>query len=125
MSRGVKNTEISTDGWAVVARSFEKSLVDVDKNKLARLSVKDVKLPDSAVSKKTHACTRQQLPERTFNHSMRVAYFGHHQCHFRPPTCEHMFAVNPLTAPDIPNRPMMNTTDTIQVTQSYQYTSLI
>ena len=76
MSNGVKNTEMSTNGWAAVPRSFDKSLVDVDKNKQAELSVKDVKLPDSTIAKKTYAFAKQQLPERTFNHSMRVVYFG-------------------------------------------------
>lgn len=76
MSDSFKSAELSTNGWAAVPRSFSKSLVDVNKHEQAKLSVKDVKLPDSEIAKRTHDFAKQQLPEKTFNHSMRVVYYG-------------------------------------------------
>jgi hypothetical protein len=110
MSSSIGNTEMSTHGWAAVPRSFEKSLADVDMNHQAKLSVKDVELPDSAIAKKTYAFAKEQLPEKTFNHSMRVVYFGK-PSPLSGPQHERMFAVSALTAPGIPNQPMMHTTN--------------
>jgi cyanamide hydratase len=70
------NAEMSINGWTAVPRSFAKSLADVDQEKQAKLSVDDVELPDSELAKRTHAYAKEQLPEKTFNHSMRVVYFG-------------------------------------------------
>jgi cyanamide hydratase len=72
----VKNDELSANGWTAVPRSFKKSLADVDKNKQAELWVHEVEPPDTEVAKKTHAFAKEQLPEKTFNHSMRVWYYG-------------------------------------------------
>ena len=70
------NTQVSVYGWEAVPRSFSKSLSKVDKEKPAQLLVTEVKLPESDIAKRTHAFAKQQLPEKTFNHSMRVVYFG-------------------------------------------------
>jgi cyanamide hydratase len=59
-----------------VSRSFTKSLVDVDKNKQAELSVNEAVPPNTELAKKTHIFVKDQLPEKTFNHSMRVWYYG-------------------------------------------------
>jgi cyanamide hydratase len=72
----VKNDELSANGWNAVPRSFKESLADVDKNKQAELSVDEAKIPTTEIAKKTHAFAKQQLPEKTFNHSMRVWYYG-------------------------------------------------
>ncbi|KAH7398223.1 hypothetical protein BKA66DRAFT_437305 [Pyrenochaeta sp. MPI-SDFR-AT-0127] len=84
MSDSFKNAELSTNGWAAQPRSFTKSLSDVNKHEQAKLSVKDVKLPDSEIAKRTYEFAKQQLPEKTFNHSMRVVYYGYAivQTHF-------------------------------------------
>jgi hypothetical protein len=76
MSDGVKNAELSANGWAAVPRSFSKSLADVDKNKQAEMSVQEATPPSTDVAKRTHEFAKQQLPEKTFNHSMRVWYYG-------------------------------------------------
>lgn len=76
MSDGSKNAELSANGWTAVPRSFTKSLADVDKNKQAELVTNNVKLPSSEIAKKTHDFSKAQLPEKTFNHSMRVWYYG-------------------------------------------------
>ena len=76
MSDQVKTAEASANGWSAVSRSFQKSLADVDKNKQADLSVDEAKPPNTELAKKTHAFAKEQLPEKTFNHSMRVWYYG-------------------------------------------------
>jgi len=68
--------ELSANGWSAVPRSFSKSLASVNKEKQAQLSIQDVKLPGSEIAKRTYAFAKEQLPEKTFNHSMRVVYFG-------------------------------------------------
>lgn len=76
MSDNMKNTELSANGWAAVSRSFKRSLAEVDKNKQAELVVDEASPPNSDIAKKTHAFAKEQLPEKTFNHSMRVWYYG-------------------------------------------------
>jgi hypothetical protein len=76
MSDNTKNAELSANGWAAVPRSFSKSLADVDKHKQAEMSVDQAEPPNSDIAKKTQAFAKEQLPEKTFNHSMRVWYFG-------------------------------------------------
>jgi cyanamide hydratase len=76
MSDEVKSTELAANGWPAVPRSFAKSLADVDKNNQAELSIQAVNPPSTNVAQKTHEFAKQQLPERTFNHSMRVWYYG-------------------------------------------------
>jgi|TARA_R110002003_G_scaffold96_2_gene7353 cyanamide hydratase len=76
MTDGVKTAEPSANGWTAVPRSFQKSLADVDKNKQAELSVSDATPPSSDIAQKTEQFAKQQLPEKTFNHSMRVWYYG-------------------------------------------------
>ncbi|KAH7395004.1 hypothetical protein DE146DRAFT_615761 [Phaeosphaeria sp. MPI-PUGE-AT-0046c] len=84
MSQTLKDTELSGNGWAAVPRSFMKSLADVDKNNQAELSVEEAKSPSTDIAKKTFALAKEKLPEKTFNHSMRVWYYGYAivQTHF-------------------------------------------
>jgi len=67
---------ISTDGWTAVPRAQSKVLSNVDANAPAKFVVDDIKLPDSEVVKKTYEYAKEKLPEQTFNHSMRVYYYG-------------------------------------------------
>lgn len=76
MSPTLKDAGLSANGWTAVPRSFTKSLADVDKNKQADLSVQQAKPPSSDVAKATCAFAKEKLPEKTFNHSMRVWYYG-------------------------------------------------
>lgn len=76
MCDGTKNTDLSSNGWAEVPRSFTKSLAEVDKNKQAELSVSDASPPSTDLAKKIRDFAKQELPEKTFNHSMRVWYYG-------------------------------------------------
>jgi cyanamide hydratase len=76
MSGSFMNAEMSKNGWAAVPRSFARSLADVEQEKQAKPSVEDMELPNSELAKRTYAFAKEQLPEKTFNHSMRVVYFG-------------------------------------------------
>jgi cyanamide hydratase len=76
MFDSTKNTEFAANGWTAVPRSFTKSLADVDKNKQAELVTDRVDFPSSEIAKKTYDFAKEQLPEKTFNHSMRVWYYG-------------------------------------------------
>ncbi|KAF2829174.1 cyanamide hydratase [Ophiobolus disseminans] len=76
MADASKNAELSMNGWTAVPRSFKKSLADVNKNKQAELSVSDANPPSTDIAQKVQDFAKQQLPEKTFNHSMRVWYYG-------------------------------------------------
>jgi hypothetical protein len=76
MSDGIGNDGLSANGWAAVPRDFAKSLADVDKNEHAEMTVRDANPPNTNIVKRTHEFAKERLPERTFNHSMRVWYYG-------------------------------------------------
>lgn len=76
MSQTMKDAELLGNGWTAVPRSFTKSLADVDKNKQAELSVEEAQSPGTDIAKATYAFAKEKLPEKTFNHSMRVWYYG-------------------------------------------------
>lgn len=63
-------------GWAAVPRSHSRALYDVDKDNHANLDLDRVKVPDTPVAKRVLEYAESTLPERTFNHSMRVWYYG-------------------------------------------------
>jgi cyanamide hydratase len=76
MSDGIGNDGHSANGWAAVPRDFAKSLADVDKNEHAEMTIRDANPPSTNIAKRTHEFAKEQLPEKTFNHSMRVWYYG-------------------------------------------------
>ncbi|KAF2121397.1 hypothetical protein BDV96DRAFT_640789 [Lophiotrema nucula] len=76
MSDSTKNQELAKDGWTAVPRAQSKILANVDKNKPAKISVDNIKLPNSDIARKTQAYAKKELPEKTYNHSMRVYYYG-------------------------------------------------
>ena len=76
MSDSISHDDFSTNGWAAVSRSFTKSLTNVDKARQAELSVQHIRLPTSDIARKTYKFAKEQLPEKTFNHSMRVVFYG-------------------------------------------------
>lgn len=63
-------------GWAAVPRSHSRALCEVNKNNHANLDLDRVKVPDTHVAKRVLEYAESTLPERTFNHSMRVWYYG-------------------------------------------------
>jgi len=76
MSDNTNKSELAAHGWASVPRAQFRILSDVNKSSPAKLSVEDIAIPDSAVAKKTQNYAKEKLPEQTFNHSMRVFYYG-------------------------------------------------
>lgn len=76
MSADTKNNELAANGWTAVPRSFGKSLADVDKSKQAESTVDEASPPSTDLARKTHEFAKEKLSEKTFNHSMRVWYYG-------------------------------------------------
>jgi hypothetical protein len=74
-------------GWAAVPRSHSRALYEVDKNNHANLDLDRVKVPDTPVAKRVLEYAESTLPERTFNHSMRVWYYGMDLPHLILPLC--------------------------------------
>lgn len=73
--------EFAANGWTAVARSQAKIVEELKSKrggnlKPASIRVEDVNVPDSDVAKKVHEYAKRELPTKTFNHSMRVWYYG-------------------------------------------------
>ncbi|KAF3035230.1 hypothetical protein E8E12_004868 [Didymella heteroderae] len=84
MSSGNASAELASHGWAAVPRSHSKALEEINKKKYAQLDLDRVKTPDNEVARKVFDYAKTKLPERTFNHSMRVWNYGNAivQTHF-------------------------------------------
>ena len=76
MSDNTKNHELASHGWTAVPRAQDKILANVNKDAPAKISVSDIKIPNSEVVRKTQEYAKKELPEQTYNHSMRVYYYG-------------------------------------------------
>ena len=64
-------------GWTAMPRKVETLLsTRTDVKPPAPVSVKDVSLPDSPLAKAVHEYAKKELAPETFNHSMRVYYYG-------------------------------------------------
>lgn len=63
-------------GWTAVPRSLDAFLKDIDKSKVKDIPLSLIKFPTSEVTKRTKDYAQQELPEPTYNHSMRVFYWG-------------------------------------------------
>ena len=68
---------VQEHGWTAVPRSLEK-LVSDRKNKTAPkpVSLEDMPLPDTPLVQEVLQYAKENLPRETFNHSMRVYYYG-------------------------------------------------
>jgi cyanamide hydratase len=75
------NAELANNGWAAVPRSHTYALKDVNKNEQAKLDLNSVKVPDSEVARRVFDYAKASLPEKTFNHSMRVWSYGERHRH--------------------------------------------
>lgn len=76
-------------GWSAVPRSMEKLVASRKDPKPSKpVDVKDIPLPDSPLVEAVMKYAKENLPSETFNHSMRVYYYGwpslqtdsYHQC---------------------------------------------
>jgi cyanamide hydratase len=71
---------LETYGWTAVPRSQSKLLDSVKPKPATKITTSDITVPSSPVVQKVYEYAKAQLPEQTFNHSMRVFYYGKH-CH--------------------------------------------
>jgi cyanamide hydratase len=70
--------EVSRNGWTAVAlnagRLFNGNTFE---NTPTALKVDDIKFPsDDPIVVKVHQYAKEKLPSETYNHSMRVYYYG-------------------------------------------------
>ncbi|KAF2494142.1 cyanamide hydratase [Lophium mytilinum] len=80
---------ISQYGFTAVPRSLSKILAHTASNPPAKVDAADITPPSSELAKKVYAYAKEHLSEQTFNHSMRVFYYGstiatHHLPKFLP-----------------------------------------
>jgi len=66
----------AANGWTAVPRSQTKVVATLTDPTPASIVVDDIKIPDSEVARKTYEYAKKELPAKTFNHSMRVFYYG-------------------------------------------------
>jgi hypothetical protein len=73
--------KIEEYGWSAVVRD-PKILLDGKPyiNAPTPILVKDIPFPTDEIVKKVQEYARTELIEQTFNHSMRVYYFGKYLC---------------------------------------------
>lgn len=64
-------------GWTAVPRSMEKLLASRRDPKPSQpVNVEDVPIPVGPLVEQITKYAKENLPEETFNHSMRVYYYG-------------------------------------------------
>ena len=74
MTSSKSNPSLVQNGWVAVPRSHSKALAEINKNEHAQLSLDSVKVPNTQVAIEVLQYAQSELPEKTFNHSMRVWY---------------------------------------------------
>ena len=63
-------------GWTAVPRPLKGFLELVEEKDTKPYTIQEIDVPSSTVAVKTIEYTRTELPEKTFNHSMRVFFYG-------------------------------------------------
>jgi hypothetical protein len=72
-----REEQIKEYGWSAVSRDPKQSGGLKKYNHIPTpLFVKDVAIPNSPLAKKVMEYAKAELPEPTFNHSMRLFYYG-------------------------------------------------
>lgn len=83
-----REEDIEAYGFAALPRSTAALLATrKDPQTPTELGVDDIPIPDSALVKKVLEYAKKELPVETFNHSMRVFYYG--KSPFLPPKRRH------------------------------------
>jgi len=73
----MSNPAVKKYGWTAVPRKVETLLQQSEASGPAKpISVSSIKLPDSPLVKAVHDYAKRELAIETFNHSMRVYYYG-------------------------------------------------
>jgi cyanamide hydratase len=68
--------DADANGWTAVPRSLDQLLQHSKTGNTKPYSVDEIPLPSSPVAKQAMEYAKQHLPVPTFNHSMRVFYYG-------------------------------------------------
>jgi len=76
MSDDKNSHNLTANGWHAVPRSHSEALSHIDCSSPMGVRVDNVTLPNTDIAKKAYEYARAELPEQTFNHSMRVYYYG-------------------------------------------------
>jgi len=63
-------------GWAAVPRAQKQLLSTADLSKTTPLDASEVSIPASALARQVYDYAKAELSEETFNHSMRIFYYG-------------------------------------------------
>ena len=64
-------------GWEAQPRSFEALLASrVAPRKAEPVKINDIKVPNTKLARDVAEYTRKEYEEQTFNHCMRVFYYG-------------------------------------------------
>ena len=87
MAERTDGQDTEKHGWTAVSRSQAKIMATLGNLRLAEFVPEDIKLPDSDMAKKTYEYAKKELPTHTFNHSMRVYYYGTYAPSFLHPRC--------------------------------------
>jgi hypothetical protein len=70
---------IKAYGWTAMPRKVETLLATrTTVQPPAPVSIKEITLPDSPLAKAVHEYAKKELAPETFNHSVRVYYYGMH-----------------------------------------------
>jgi cyanamide hydratase len=64
------------NGWTTVPRSIDSFLSGANASNTKPFAVSDIEIPTSKAAQQTQAYAKEFLSEPTFNHSMRVFYYG-------------------------------------------------
>jgi len=64
-------------GFTAVPRSLDKLIATQSTKATSKsVSVDDIDLPNTPLATSIHAYAKENLPRKTYNHSMRVYYYG-------------------------------------------------
>jgi len=68
---------VEEHGWTAVPRSRDKLLDSIGNPKSSKpMKIEDIPLPDSPLVQSVLKYAKENLTKQTFNHSMRVFYYG-------------------------------------------------
>jgi cyanamide hydratase len=64
-------------GFTAVPRSLDKLIADQSSGATSKaVTVDDIELPNTPLATSIQAYAKEHLPRQTYNHSMRVYYYG-------------------------------------------------
>jgi cyanamide hydratase len=78
MSRPADHSKktLESYGWTSVPHDQSVLLKDVSPWDPADYDVADIRIPDTELARKVNEYVKERLPEKVYNHSMRVYFYG-------------------------------------------------